>query len=589
MRRVVVLVWAAFVSLTGPAMAQDGAQRLSQLARDYWEAHLRANPVDATTLGDRRYDDRLSDNTPNGIARRRTELEGFLAQARAIPSEPLGAADRLTRQALVTDIEARLAAISCDLESWVVDPLDGPQAALFNIESVQPVRTVAEGQAMVKRWRAMGPYLDAHDANLRRGLASGKMAVRSQVERVVAALKETLAKPDAEWPLLLPLRTQHADWSSADRKTFETGLQAAVRDVVRPAFKRHLALLEKEILPKARSNDAPGILHVPGGSDCYRQLIKVYTSLDLDPQTIHDTGLGEVEKINKETEELGAKIFGLQDRQAVLHKLRSDKALYFATRDQVQAKAESALARAKAAIPNWFGILPQAGCEVTRMLPHEEKNSTVAYYRQPALDGSRPGRYYINTWAPETRPRYEAEALAWHEAIPGHHLQIAISQELTGIPEFRKHAGVTAFVEGWALYTERLANEMGLYSGDLDRVGMLSYDSWRACRLVVDTGMHAFGWTRQQAIDYMLANSALAENNIVNEVDRYISWPGQALAYKTGQLEILRLRAEAKQELGSAFDIKSFHDAVLRNGAVALQPLREAVHEYIRSRKTLGG
>jgi uncharacterized protein (DUF885 family) len=214
------------------------------------------------------------------------------------------------------------------------------------------------------------------------------------------------------------------------------------------------------------------------------------------------------------------------------------------------------------------------------MEPHEEKHSTIAYYRQPALDGSMPGRYFINTYAPETRPRYEAEALAFHEAIPGHHLQIAIAQELQDIPEFRKHTGVTAYVEGWALYSERLADEMGLYSGDLDRIGMLSFEAWRACRLVVDTGMHAMGWSRQQAIDFMLANSALAENNIVNEVDRYIAWPGQALAYKLGQLEILSLRAEAKQAAGDAFDIRKFHDVVLRNGAVSLTTLRQIVREH---------
>ena len=209
------------------------------------------------------------------------------------------------------------------------------------------------------------------------------------------------------------------------------------------------------------------------------------------------------------------------------------------------AKAASALSKAKSAIPKWFGKLPKADCEVVRMEEHEGKHSTIAYYRQPAVDGSRPGRYYINTSAPESRPRYEAEALAYHESIPGHHLQIAIAQEIEGIPEFRKHSGVTAFIEGWGLYSERLADEMGLYSSELDRIGVLSYDAWRACRLVVDTGMHAKGWTRAQAIEFMIQNTALAENNIVNEVDRYISWPGQALSYKVGQLEMKRLRQEA--------------------------------------------
>jgi uncharacterized protein (DUF885 family) len=211
---------------------------------------------------------------------------------------------------------------------------------------------------------------------------------------------------------------------------------------------------------------------------------------------------------------------------------------------------------------------------------HEAPYSTIAYYRQPSADGRRPGTYMINTYQPETRPRYEAEALAFHEAVPGHHLQIAVAQELSAIPEFRKHGGVTAFVEGWGLYSERLADEMGLYSSDLDRLGMLSYDAWRSSRLVVDTGMHAQGWSRQQAIDYMTENSLLAENNIVNEVDRYLTWPGQALAYKVGQMEILRLRDEAKQTLGPRFDIKAFHDAVLGNGAVSLPVLRQQVELY---------
>jgi uncharacterized protein (DUF885 family) len=212
---------------------------------------------------------------------------------------------------------------------------------------------------------------------------------------------------------------------------------------------------------------------------------------------------------------------------------------------------------------------------------HEAPQSTIAYYRRPASDGSRPGYYMINTYKPETRPRYEAEALAFHEAIPGHHLQIAISQELKGLPEFRKHQGVTAFVEGWALYTERLSDEMGLYSGDIDRIGMLSYDAWRACRLVVDTGIHAEGWSRERAIEYMFDNSVLARNNIENEVDRYIAWPAQALAYKCGQLEILALRDQAKQKLGERFDIRRFHDAVLRNGAVALPVLRQQIEAWI--------
>jgi uncharacterized protein (DUF885 family) len=357
-------------------------------------------------------------------------------------------------------------------------------------------------------------------------------------------------------------------------------MRAAVFDGVRPAMARYRDFLRDSVLPVARAEDKVGVRNVPDGDTCYAAMIRRYTSLELTAQEIHEIGLRETKRIMGEMRALGAKVLATENLEETLTRLRTDPALYFDTRDSVEEQASEALARAREAIPQYFGILPEAPCEVVRMVPHEEKHSTIAYYRQPALDGSMPGRYFINTYAPETRPRYEAEALAFHEAIPGHHLQIAIAQELQDIPEFRKHTGVTAYVEGWALYTERLADEMGLYSGDLDRIGMLSFEAWRACRLVVDTGMHAMGWSRQQAIDFMLANSALAENNIVNEVDRYIAWPGQALAYKLGQLEILSLRAEAKQAAGDAFDIRKFHDVVLRNGAVSLTTLRQIVREH---------
>ncbi len=551
------------------------------MAGEYWGAQLANQPVFATQLGDRRHDDRLADLSPEGLSRIEAQYVAFLARAREIPEDDLTGADRVTRTALVVDLEGEIDYLRCHLEEWRVDPLSGPQVGYMNIESFQPIRTPEEGRAMAKRWREMGPQLDVSVANLQRGLASGKVAVRAAVEKVLDELRDLAAKPDEEGPLLRPLQVPHDDWREGDRQEFHEALRRAVRESVRPGFQRYQAGLETEILPRARSDERAGIIHIPGGREAYARLIRVYTSLDLAPEAIHETGLREVARINGEMEALGEKVFGIPDRMKIVEKLRTDPALYFTTRDEVAAKAESALARAKAAIPKWFGRLPKADCEVVRMGEHEEKHSTIAYYRQPAADGSRPGRYYINTYAPATRPRYEAEALAYHESIPGHHLQLAIAQELQGIPEFRKHGGVTAFIEGWGLYTERLSDEMGLYSSDLDRIGMLSYDAWRACRLVVDTGMHAKGWTRDRAIEFMVGNTALAKNNIENEVDRYITWPAQALAYKTGQLEIVRLREEARRELGSAFDIRRFHDAVLENGAVSLGILRGTIGQYI--------
>ena len=283
----------------------------------------------------------------------------------------------------------------------------------------------------------------------------------------------------------------------------------------------------------------------------------------------------------REFVELGARLLGTDGLAETLRTLREDPALHFATREEIEASARASLERANAAIGDWFGRLPKAPCEVVVMPAHEEKHSTIAYYRDPAADGSRPGQYYINTYAPETRPRYEAETLAFHESVPGHHLQLAIMQEVTELPAFRRFNGSTAYIEGWGLYTERLSEEMGLLSSETDRFGVLSFDAWRAARLVVDTGMHALGWTRQQAIDFMVEHTALGENNIANEVDRYISYAGQALAYKLGQLELLRLRSEARERQGDRFDIKRFHDAVLEQGALPLPVLRAVVERTL--------
>jgi len=564
-------------------MGKLQSDALGLLAADYWQQRLEDEPLMATALGDRRYDGRLPDISSEGRAAIRRRYEAIVWRCEVIGEDALAPPDRLTRTALLVDARSQIDYSLCDLDDWTVDPLQGPQVLLMNVESFQPVRAMEEGRAMVTRWRAIGPYMDRHTANLRAGAASGKFAVRAGVEKVLDELQDLLAKPDSEWALLRPLRDGHPDWSEEERREFREGLVGAVRETARPAFARYLEFLKSSVLPWARPQEQPGISHLPGGREDYVRLIRVHTSLDLTPEELHQTGLNEVTRINAEAEVLGEKVFGTRDRKEILNRLRTDRSLYFSDGGEVEAKARAALDKANAATGAWFGRLPKTPCEVVKMEAHEEKHSTIAYYRPPAADGSRPGRYYINTSAPETRPRYEAEALAYHESVPGHHLQIAIAQELEGIPEFRKNGGVTAFVEGWGLYSERLADEMGLYSSDLDRIGILSYDSWRACRLVVDTGMHALGWSRSRAIEYMTQNTALAANNIVNEVDRYITWPGQALAYKTGQFEMMRLRRRVAGSLGARFDIRSFHDALLGSGAVPLTALRQIIGEYAGS------
>jgi uncharacterized protein (DUF885 family) len=568
------------LALGASAAPAGPSEDLAKLCREYWEGHLRANPTSATSIGDRRFDDRLADITPAGIARDQRRIEGVLARARAIDEQALNAADRVSLGALRDELDAQLAQLACGFHEWVVDPLNGPQVSLMNLADYTVIASPKDAANYVARCRAMGPYLDAYVANLRTGLAQGKASSRDAVRKVIDQLRILDAKPVAEWALVAPAGVAHESWSQADRDRFRRDLTAAAEGQVKPALARYCAFLDADVLPRSRGQEKPGLVALPGGLECYRSMIRVHTSLDESPEELHEIGRREVAEFRRRLAELGQRAFGTQDVGEIQKRLRGDPAMHFETSEQVAAKAREALARAEAALPNWFGIRPKARCEVKEMGLHEAPYSTAAYYREPTRDGSRPGTYMINTYQPETRPRYEAEALAFHESIPGHHLQIAIAQELEGIPDFRKYQGVTAFVEGWALYTERLADEMRLYSSDVDRMGMLSYDAWRSCRLVVDTGLHAMGWSRQQAIDYMVENSVLAENNIVNEVDRYITWPGQALAYKVGQLEILELRDLARKRLGPRFDIVAFHDAVLRNGAVSLPVLRQQVEDY---------
>lgn len=554
---------------------------LDKLCDEYWQGYLKANPTFATSIGDRRYDALLEDNTPAGIARETARLEQVLARAKAIDPKGLDAAGKLNLGALIEEVRNQLDERSVYFERWNVDPLNGPQVEFLNLADFTVIQSPADAAAYVARCKAMGPYMRSFIANLASGLPAGLVANQVAVNKVIEQLSDMVKKKPAEWATLQPAKDEHSSWTDAQRTQFLNDLTAVTTDVVKPAFTRYRDFLRDTIATAARHPEMAGMAAMPGGMESYRKLIRVHTSLDKTPAELHQLGLDEVARDHKAIQELGKKVLGTDNFTDIQKKLRKDPAMHFKTAEEVEATAQATLARAKAAIPKYFGILPKADCQVKVMGMHEAPFSTIAYYRNPTVDGSRPGYYMINTYQPKTRPRYEAEALAFHESIPGHHLQIAIAQELTGMPEFRKHQGVTAFVEGWGLYAERLSDEMGLYSSDLDRIGMLSYDSWRACRLVVDTGMHAMGWSRQQAIDYMTANTLLAENNIENEIDRYLVDPGQALAYKCGQLEILRLRDDAKKRLGDRFDIKSFHDAVLRNGAVALPVLRQQVEDYI--------
>lgn len=607
---------------------------LAEIAQRAWEWHLERNPVFASNQGDARYHARLQDQSKAARSQWSRRLEVLAEDLRAIPVDTLSDEDRVTHTFLLEYAHKQRVMIELDLVAWNVDPRSGPQVDFLTQSAEQPHATPREREQMLRRWSAMAVSIRQRLNNLERGLNDGRVASRHAVETTLAQLQAILDTDPKDSPLLAPalgggrwvelapdrtvasiafeylgdsswesqLRLINRHLQDGDRRVYPTrvllprvddplsakergqfleALYLTVEEKIYPAFASYRDFLREEVLPAARPDSQPGLAYLPDGRKTYRALIRHHTSLKLSAEEINTIGREEVARIRAEMKLLGQRVLGTSKLSEIQDRLRNDPAMHFNTREEVEAKARSAFQKANAALPAYFRTLPQTECVIVRVPPHEEKDTTIAYYRRPSSDGSRPGRYYINTFAPETRPRYDAEVLAYHEAVPGHHLQLALAQEQEGLPLLRRHEGSTAFVEGWALYTERLCDEMGLYSSDMDRLGLLSFDAWRASRLVVDTGLHAFGWSRAEAIEYMLENTLLAQNNIENEVDRYISWPGQALAYKLGQREILSLRALARRELGPDFSYPNFHDQILRHGSVSLALLRGEIERWL--------
>jgi uncharacterized protein (DUF885 family) len=415
--------------------------------------------------------------------------------------------------------------------------------------------------------KAMG---DAAD-RLRTGVAGGRTPMASTAKKTVEQVDAWLATDLASDPLLRLRSPQGWDGEGAWRAE----MAQMVEVVVRPALSHWRDTIADEVLPAARPDDKPGLCWIPGGDEAYKVALFRYTTTHTMPDDIHKIGLEQIARLEDEYRVLGEEVLGTTDLAEIYRRLREDASLHFTSGPDVVAASEKAMAKAKAAMGDWFGRLPKADCVVA-----ETPTGPTAFYFRPATDGSRPGTFFVNTADPTRWGRYEIEAMAYHEGIPGHHLQLAIAQELEGVPEFRKHAFISAYGEGWGLYTERLSDEMGLYSGPLERIGMLSADSMRAGRLVVDTGLHAKGWSRQQAIDYFKENSPMSQGTIEGEVDRYIGMPGQACSYMIGRLEIQRMRREAEKKMGKRFVIKGFHDTVLGSGLVPLGTLDRMVKEW---------
>ena len=570
------LAAAAVAGVTDPV--------LRAVIADHWEHAMRWSPPSATTLGDHRYDDQLAPRDAAAIAAFHAEHDALLARLVALDPARLGDVDRVTFSLLRDKLAAEHAMNVCKFHEWNVDAANaGVFGELSYLVEAHTVTAPHDAANLIARMRQGPRLVDDTIANLTLGLADGRVASAEKLRRAIEQLDHELARPVAGWAMVTPawaVPPVPDPWPAGERDRQLHALREVVKAQIRPALVRLRDFLQGTVLPRART-DREGLVGVPDGDACYRAAILLHVGLPMTPAELHALGEAEIARTDRELAALGKAVLGTQDLGATIARLRDDRALYFASGAEMLAAAQHALDRAKAAIPRFFSVLPRADCVLRETPAFEAPYSTIAYYRQPHYDGTKPGEYFVNTYRPETRPRFELEALTWHESIPGHHLQIALAQELGALPMFRKLDGSTAFIEGWALYTERLAEEMGLYTADLDRIGKLSYDAWRASRLVVDTGIHAFGWTRAQAEAYMRAHTALTVVNISNEVDRYIGWPGQALAYKVGQLEILKLRRQAEAALGARFDLPAFHAIVLGAGPVTLPVLGERVRAWI--------
>lgn len=547
---------------------------LSSIVREAWELGLDEDPVRATALGDHRRDARWPDPSAAAVAADSHRRQELLDRLAALPLD--AGRDRETAALLANSLRGAVERVVCRSETWVVGVRFHPGNALSDLATAHPM---AEGQGAVDlgaRLRSFPAYVDGVIAGWRRGLAEGRVASRTGIERAASQLDGIVASDVATWELGVAIRGA-PELSEATR----TALLAELDGPVREALGRAASTMRDEMLPAGRVGREEGVGAIPDGPACYAAQVRAHTTLDMAPPEIHALGLSELRTIHAEMRQLGLRVFGTDDLASILQRLRSDPALRFTDEADVEQEAVRAVAAAEVALRPYFHTWPATPVRVERVPAHDAPWSTIAWYRQPIPGPDASGAYVVNTSAPETRARYEAAALAFHEAVPGHHTQIAWGQELGAMPAFRRHDYVTAFAEGWALYAERLAAEAGLMRDDYDRLGVASFDAWRASRLVVDTGLHSMSWTREEAVAFMLANTALAETNVVNEVDRYISWPGQALGYKVGQVELRKLRAEAEATLGERFDIRDFHDVVLGGGAVTLPVLRERVSTWV--------
>jgi uncharacterized protein (DUF885 family)/prolyl oligopeptidase PreP (S9A serine peptidase family) len=557
-------------------------QRLHAIFDREWEYGLKEAPTFASHLGDKRYNHLWPDVSLAAIDARRKHAEGLLAEINTLKPADLTTADRLNLQLFRKQVEMEIEEYG---HRWYLVPLtmrDGIQDESSVADSLS-FKTVKDYEDWLSRLENFPNYMSQTIDLMRLGINGGLVQSKIVMARVPAQIKQQIVENPELSLYFKPFKSFPDSISVTEQTRLKEAAKQAIATRLVPAYREFLKFFNEQYLPACLPE--VGVWQVPGGHEIYAFRTKQFTTTTLTPREIHDIGKTEVARIRNEMAGIIQQVAFKGTFKEFLQYLRTEKKFYCDNDKQLFAEYQAVCKRVDPELPKLFGHLPKIPYDLQPIPAHMAPDTTAAYYRQPAADGSRPGTYFVNLYKPEARPRYEMEALSLHEAVPGHHLQIAIATELEGVPTFRRFTGFTAYVEGWALYSESLGGELGMYKDPYSKFGQLTYEMWRAVRLVVDTGMHEFKWTRQQSIDYFLENTAKTELDITNEVDRYIAWPGQALAYKIGELKIKALRARAEQELGAKFDIRQFHDTVLGQGAVPLDVLEQLVNDWIKSKK----
>jgi uncharacterized protein (DUF885 family) len=567
-------------ALTANQQQLSDKQRLERYFELSYDLAMLENPGFATRLGDPRGQDRLSDLSDAGLARRQAADRMSLALLEGIDRGALSEDNQVNHDLLLDRLASNVRGQQFPDQYLQMNQMGGPQQNVARLLAMMPNSRAGDLENQIARMEAMPAYIDQSIALMRKGLEAGVTPPKVTLRDVPQQIRNQMVDDVSQSPLMTGFAEIPDTVDPLRADTLRKKAEAVYRSEVMPAWERLLEFTEVEYLPGARESVAARDL--PDGEAWYRHNVALRTTTELSPQQIHEIGLSEVKRIRAEMDRVIESTGFEGSFGEFLHFLRTDPQFYHSSAEDLMREYRDIAKRADPELTKVFGHLPRTPYGVVVVPSYAEKSTTTAYYQSGSLQAGRPGYYFANTYALDTRPRWEMEALTLHEAVPGHHLQISIQQELEGVPWFRQSPSYTAFSEGWGLYSESLGEEMGFYKDPYSRFGQLTYEMWRAIRLVVDTGMHYLGWSRQQAIDFFKENAGKSQHDIVVEIDRYIVWPGQALAYKLGELKIKELRGYAEETLGENFDIRAFHDAVLGKGAVPLHVLDANIRQWVK-------